>query len=256
MNKNVRCSDGKSKIKSRSFKSAASAKKKTKVASSSARIARPATSSSPSNSSSLSSSELKEQGNNESAELIEVHPETDLSDNNPKPKQSVADALSSLYKRNAIHVDKSTVEDEEETLNLNELVEFIPYYDVYKDREKAESKLNDVVKFLNDYPKYSATVVGNASWHQRQDFQVDDIGQEIPLVFGKSREVYSQVLRVYLSPEYNDLLVESGRDHYKEIRVGRLINSRALAIKKSLVDKGIDANRIGVLLGEFTWAPR
>lgn len=147
--------------------------------------------------------------------------------------------------------NKSKREIKNKLINLNEYVKFIPYYDVFIDQELAEEKLEEVAELMKKHPNLKASLVGTASWHKRQRFQVNPDGSKSPLVFGKGKDVYEQELIVENHEDFEWHLEQAGIPKRETVRVGELIGSRAVAIRKVLISKGIAPERLGVVYGQF-----
>jgi len=120
--------------------------------------------------------------------------------------------LSSKQKDKTVtyYVDPAREKFKDKLIKLNEYVKFIPFYDVFIDSELAEQKLEEVAILMKKNPSIKASLVGTATWSQKRKFQFSPDGELQPLIFGKSEDVYGQILFIKDNSQYDQQLKIAG----------------------------------------------
>jgi|GEM_PF-4311369 len=154
---------------------------------------------------------------------------------------------------------RGQVFDTDEDISFNQFIHFVPNHDLLLKKDSAAHKLKDLLEVLRVKPNSKLLIIGNAGF---DNFEPGDDktyiynanGERQRLYFGRGPEVYAQYIDV--SDEgHMDILRANNVEPVERLNVGAVMRDRAIAIKKFLVDNGIEANRLSVSKGEFFNSP-
>lgn len=154
------------------------------------------------------------------------------------------------------------VDDE---INYEHRLEFVPNYSIFKNPEIVEQEISELVKFLEKFPNKKVLVYGNGGLEVDKSYTYKDIhyqinprtNETVKVYYGSNHLVYEQIL--YNLGNVSDVqkrrTKEEGLREVTSAQVGLLLYERARAVKKLLVQHGIDKKRIKALRGEYTPYP-
>lgn len=151
------------------------------------------------------------------------------------------------------------VEDE---INYEHNLTFVPNYSIFLDPQLVENELLELVHFLKKNPNKNISVYGNGGLEVDKSYTYKDIhyqinprtNETVKVHYGSNHLVYEQILYNLsnIGDERIKRIKEEGLREVTFAKVGQLLYERARAVKKLLIQHGIDKKRIKALRGEYT----
>jgi len=171
---------------------------------------------------------------------------------------------------------KNQVFEKDEDFEYEEIIPFVPNFEILLYPEEAKKTLDSLIVLLNKFPNKSVYVYGNGGFDDademseveikyRKVFSGDnDFGfgewSRAKNYFGRNRLVYEQNFFFLGNSDPHQLnrIKEEGlseRNPYEGYNIGELLLGRAITIEKLLIANGINKKRIKVRRGEFLPKP-